>query len=216
MVLPIIAMLVVTMIVAGYQDEGKPIEVDEGYDEMNLGYLPGPNESETFYDEDNDSSSKNATATTSLKDSNGTLEFEVLVESIISTENRQFIHLILSTDGSFEKNDQINKNLFKVKGLDGNNGSNYVYNFDLSCFEGENVELWLPDEFVSGSSGESESFIGFDVKENEFSAGVRIVWNVPRRHWNESYTIRIESIARGQSQDIISNIDVHIQEEMEK
>lgn len=215
MVVPIVAMLAVTMMVAGYQQDGEQdIEVEEGYGEMEIEYLPGPDQSETFYDAETDRSSKNATATTSLKDSNSTLKFEVLVESIISTENRQFIHLILSTQGSFEKNSQINKNLFKVKGLDENNGSNYIYDFNLACFEGENIELWSPDEYVSGSAGDSESFIGFDIIKNEFSASCELTWKIPRRHWNENYTIRVESIASGLAQDIVSTVDVNIREEV--
>ncbi|MFW6305617.1 MAG: hypothetical protein ACOC1V_07555, partial [Candidatus Saliniplasma sp.] len=42
MVLAIIAMLAVTMIVAGYRDEGEKIEVDEGYGEISVEYQPDP------------------------------------------------------------------------------------------------------------------------------------------------------------------------------
>ena len=214
MVIPIVAMLAVTMIVAGYRDEGEPIEVDEGYDEMNLEYLPGPNESETFYDKNRNISSKNATATTYIGESNNTLEFRIIVQSIMSDGYQQHVKLNLFLDGCVEEKNNLEKNLFELKGLDGNNGSNYVYNFDLSFFEGQNVDLWSSDQFVSGSSGESESFIGFDIKENEFSASARVTWDIPRAYWNETYTIRFESIARGLSQDIVSTIDVQIQEEV--
>lgn len=218
MVILIVSMLAVTMVVAVYyQEEGESeIEVDEGYGEMEIEYLSGAGQSETFYDEDTDTSSKNATATTSLKNSNSTFRFRVIAQSIRSDEYEQLIYLNLFLNGSIEEKNELKKNLFRVKGLNGNNGSNYYYNFDLSFFEGENVELWSPDGFVSGSSGESESFIGFDVKENEFSASVRMIWGIFREHWNESYTIRFESIAKGLSQDIVSTIDVQIQEEVKE
>ena len=207
----LIAVLVVPVViiaaVAGYYlyPVEEPLRIDEGYAEIWLEYLPGPDEGETYYD-------KNVTATTYVDGNDNWLEFEVIPLSSSSDTDYQYVRFTLVTNGHFESTYSPQELLFIVKGLDGPDVYNNHQDFLLSGLNISNLTLWPNPMQNTGSRGSVEAFNGFDVDENEFYAEVELRWRIPRENWNKNYTLRLESTVRGMSEDVTSTIDVHIME----
>ena len=91
MVIPIVAMLAVTMIVAGYRDEGEPIEVDEGYDEMTVVVPPPPGDEVNEIDF-RDNESYRVTARSEINDGEGFLEIDVKLGKWIGLSEQPRYH----------------------------------------------------------------------------------------------------------------------------
>ncbi|MFW5904555.1 MAG: hypothetical protein ACOCTK_03705, partial [Candidatus Saliniplasma sp.] len=100
MVIPIVAMLALTMVVAGWQQEEEEqveIEVDEGYDEIVIPEEEQPEEGgpETY--------PQNKSTVTTHVNNESSLEFEVEPKSVMRSDRVMTIRLKLSAEGYFEE-----------------------------------------------------------------------------------------------------------------
>ncbi|MFW5945713.1 MAG: hypothetical protein ACOCTN_02425, partial [Candidatus Natronoplasma sp.] len=98
MVIPIVAMLAVTMLVAGWQQEKKPvqIEVDEGYDEIVIPEEEQPDEGGPA------TTPQNKSIVTTNVNNESYLEFEVEPRSV-KIGDYMTVRLKLSAEGYFEE-----------------------------------------------------------------------------------------------------------------
>lgn len=214
MVIPIVAMLGVTMIVAGYyqEEEQIEIEVDEGYEEICIEYLPRLNTGKTFQNETTGNYYKNATAITYLEEENNSLHFQVVVESISLYSDEHTIRLKLQAEGNFNEKFELEKLLFQMQELNGKNVSRNGQDFDITFTKENNVDLWPEEKNNGGSIGTHPAYIGFDINGNRFSAEGHVTWRIPRSNWNNTYTLRLQSFVKGLAQDVPATVEVNIQE----
>ncbi|MEF8832783.1 MAG: hypothetical protein V5A66_04605 [Candidatus Thermoplasmatota archaeon] len=214
MVIPIVAMLAVTMIVAGWQQEGEQVEIDveEGYEEIGIEYLPRLDMGKTFRNETTGNYYKNATAITYLEEKNNSLHFQVIVESIVRSSDEHEIDLKLQADGNFKEKFEPEKLLFQMQELNAKNVSRNHHDFDITFVKENNVDLWPQEKYIGGSLGTHPAYIGFDINGNRFSAEGHVTWTIPRSNWNNTYTLRLQSFVKGLAQDVPATVEVYIQE----
>ncbi len=191
----------------------EPITVEEGYEEINLEYVER-GECKSFYNITTDTSTKNATAVTYVDGKNNTLEFQVISLAITGTSREQEIYLELRAKGDFKEKYNLENFLFKMQELNGKTPSRNGQNFLKSYLRGENLKEWPAEQSNEGSRGSNQAFLGFDVKENDFSSEVRVTWDIPKSNWNNTYTLRLQSVVKGMSEDVTATVDVNIKEEV--
>ncbi|MFP4002002.1 MAG: hypothetical protein ACLFU5_08895 [Thermoplasmata archaeon] len=208
MVIPIVAMLAVTMIVAGWQQE-EPIEVEEGYGEMSIEYF-----NKTDNNMGREFSSKNATAVTNVNGENNTLELEVTPLTIWAASGRQSIRFKIEVKNDFEQNFNPKKLLLTAKGPDEESNYENTLHFSRSYSNVSGLVPWPGERCEIGKRGNETAFIGYDIKENHFSVKTRTIWDIPKGNWNNTYTLTFQSLIKGMSEDVKATIDVNIKEEV--
>ncbi|MGM0509568.1 MAG: hypothetical protein ACQESD_00370 [Thermoplasmatota archaeon] len=207
------AMMVITVMVAGYRDEGgQKIDVEEGHEEIDLEYMPRLDMGKTYQNETTGEWYKNATAMTYVDGKNNSLKFEVIAESIAFYSEVHEIDLKLRVEGDFKQKYDQERLLFQMQELNGKKSSRNHQDFDNTFVKENKVDLWPEEKYKSGSTGTRRAFIGFDIDENKFSAEGHVTWRIPRSNWNNSYTLRLQSVVKGMSEDVTTTVDVNIQE----
>ena len=189
------------------------IEVEEGRGEINIEYLSRVEDGKTFKNHTTGEWYKKSTAVTYVDDENNSLKFQVIATDITSSRYNQEIDFILICDGNFSDKYDIKNFFFTMKGQDGENVSKNHLDFNTASLKEENVEIWPTEERVDGSKGTVESYLGFDIEKNDFSVEVGVSWNIPRSNWNNSYTVRFQSVVEGLSKDVKTTIDVNLVKE---
>ena len=194
MVIPIVAMLAVTMVVAGWQHEEEQLEidVDEGYDEIVIPEeeVPAENEVENY--------PQNKSMATTYVNNESSLEFEVEPIYVGRTKRQQSTRFNLQARGEFDEDLEIEDFQFQVVQEEG-----YAYSLGNTA---SGLTLWE----YSKRQEHPESY-GFDVDSNEFTAEIDYVWTISREDWEEPHTLELEAIVGGLSEDVTVSIDVHIE-----
>ncbi len=215
MVIPIVAMLAVTMIIAGYyQEEEQEIEVEEGYDEMSFEYidmddLPGytgyinKTTNVTTYIED----------TTHIEESK--LEFEVIASgmSVEKYGGYYMINIFLDAEGEFTKNLSPESFQFRAEQLIDEDIKQEVD--DLPKLEFHGSETAIDNGTSSGTQktwvkGEGEASWGFDLQDEDFKSETMIRWFIPLGS-ESPYTIEFKAVVGGFSEEVKSTIHTHIE-----
>ncbi len=202
MVIPIVAMLAVTLVVAGWQyEEEDPIEVDvdEGYDEIVIPEekIPAENEVENH--------PQNQSVATTYVNNESYLEFEVEPESVMSCEWRRSIFFNFRAKGEFDEDLEIEDFGFLAVETEGGpelNSYDYLSN-TANISEGSDWEY-------SKQHQEPRSF-GFDVDSNEFTAEIDYTHSIVRENWEEPHTLELEAIVGGLAEEVSVSIDVHVE-----
>ena len=189
------------------------IEVEEGRGEINIEYLSRAEDGKTFKNHTTGEWYKKSTAVTYVDDENNSLKFQVIATDITSSRYEQEIDFILICDGNFSDKYDIKNFFFTMKGQDGENVSKNHLDFNTASLKEENVEIWPTEERVDGSKGTVESYLGFDIEKNDFSVEVGVSWKIPRSNWNNSYTVRFQSVVEGLSKDVNTTVDVNLEKE---
>ena len=114
MVVAIVAMLAVTMVVAGWQyeeeSEQPEIDVDEGFDEITIKNEEIPDIGKTRHRD----FEENRTIVTTEVNGNSSLTFELEVWTIFSGEESRRVSLDLRVEGDFDSN--LNPDMFYLTG----------------------------------------------------------------------------------------------------
>ncbi len=196
MVIPIVAMLAVTMVVAGWQHEEEQLEidVDEGYDEIVIPEeeVPAENEVENY--------PQNKSMATTYVNNESSLEFEVEPIYVGRTKRQQSTRFNLQARGEFDEDLEIEDFQFQVVQ---EVGDTYSLGNTANI---SGLTLWE----YSKQREHPESY-GFDVDSNEFTAEIDYVWTISREDWEEPHTLELEAIVGGLSEDVTVSIDVHIE-----
>ena len=199
MVIPIVAMLAVTMVVAGWQhgEEQLEIDVDEGYDEIVI-----PEEMIKIPEGENVTGTypQNKSMATTYVNNESSLEFEVEPEAVVSDPRRHSVHFTLKARGEFDEDLEIEDFQFQVVQ---EVGDTYSLGNTANI---SGLTLWE----YSKQREHPESY-GFDVDSNEFTAEIDYVWTISREDWGEPHTVELEAIVGGLSEDVSVGIDVHFE-----
>jgi len=201
MVIPIVVMLALTMVVAGWQyEEEVEIDVDEGYDEIVI-----PEEEIKIPEGENVTGTypQNKSVATTYVNNESYLEFEVELEVITSSPRRHSIRFELQVRGEFDEDLEIEDFQFLAVQAGG---------------FGENAYSYISGNYIntSGLSGwelskqrEQPESYGFDVDSNEFTAKMGYTWLIDRENWGEPHTLEFAAIVGGLSENVSVGIDVH-------
>ena len=195
--------VVIIAAVAGYYlyPVEEPLMIDEGFDEMTVEYQQSWG---WIYQ-------LNSTATTNVND-NSRLEFDVVVDSVVSPSSGDVhdIRIELDATGYFE-DDLSPKTLeFRASGFDGVNVSlnDFIFLPKRGTFEGCN--LW-DGGYNSYGRGTGTAVVGFNVEQNNFSARrAELEWRIPPSNFGNPYTLEIQAIVGGLSEEVVATIHVHI------
>ena len=196
------------MIVAGCLEEGEEqieIEVDEGYNEMEVEYLDyGSN-----IPADPDGVVANATTVTEIVDYNGELELYAEVDTQAAAGEMHYIYVYLIADGVFDEKLSLEDFKFTASMLAASNtGVNHI-NFRGTDTEIEGGTMLPWSEQDSGARFEETASVEFDVEENNFSAQSRLRWDIPFGN-EENYTLEIQAVTEGLSQEVTATIQLDI------
>ncbi|MFO7791541.1 MAG: hypothetical protein R6W73_00980 [Candidatus Saliniplasma sp.] len=195
MVIPIIAMLAVTMMIAGYRDEGEEqvdIEVDEGYDEISLEYLP-ENSSPISYPSDA------AIANTSVNN-DSYMDLHVIPRFIGSSSFRQMIRLVIIVEGMIDEELEPEYILLE------NEVSDSSTDFMLT-------ETSINNESISEYHPQTDSIrrVGSYIHTNEFTFETLLQWDIYPENWGEPLTLELKATLRGLSEEVPATVNVHLE-----
>ena len=191
--------------------ESKPeITVDEGHEEISIHYIEN-NKVVSFRNDTTGVWFKNTTAKTNFGNKESHLTFEVITKDMWTGSDDTVIRLKLYIEGNIGEEYQPEDLLFTMQELAGTNVSKNLQGFDEGFLEKENLKLWPLKECDYGTTGLKKSRIGFDIKENDFSAEMGATWTIPRDNWNNSYTLRLKSMVQGMSEDVTATVDLNIE-----
>jgi len=206
MVVPIVAMLAVTMVVAGWQHEG-PIEWEKGYDEMEIEYVE-PGEAVPSPEEDREM--EKVTAITEINDGRSTIEFSVETISISrgGHPTRSTVTLGLLAEGDFEENLSPESIRFTAELVNETTESFISFSFLKGYIEAEGATLW-PTEDIRSVGGSETAYIGFDIHEDEFTIWDEISWQIYDEDLG-TYTLELRAEIEGLSEEITSTVQVTI------
>ncbi|MFO7792175.1 MAG: hypothetical protein R6W73_04225 [Candidatus Saliniplasma sp.] len=214
MVIPIIAMLAVTMMIAGYmeEDEGEKqveIEVDEGYDEMTVEYQPDP-ETPSGYDYQ-----RSSIVTTSIDDDNS-IELNVTVVDVINklrgiepgygTE----VYIRMYAEGDFEDDLSPETLELRARGLGSHNVSYNDHNIVTGREETGGCSRWSSGYSQFGRGTETAN-VGFDIEQNDFAVNsAEMDWQIPGESYGKPYTLEVQAVVGGFEEEIKATVHVHI------
>ncbi len=204
MILPIIAMLVITMIVAGYRDEREPIEVDENPGELTIEYR-------TIEDQVGEPDVKAIGSTVVNNDSH--LELETNVTNISPGGEFQRIFVRLNAEGAFEKELQIDAFKFTASETEENEPPFNGIDFESSKSRIEGGEIWPTERQRTGvltSSPEHYAYEGYDLDSNDFTANSILMWSIPTENVGEEFSLEIQAVVHGLSEDVTATVQVDI------
>jgi len=214
MVLPIIAMLAVTMIVAGYRDEGKQIEieVEEYPDELNIEPV---NESDDGTGIDGRNlRPKNVTGVTTVNnESQLSLRVEPLSRFIEGrpSPSTQFLQSDFQVSGAFEGD--LDLETLRIEVTETQSKESSWVQFLIQELEIDEGERWPEKEFSAGETfptPDDKAYVGFDIDSNEFVANGRIQWE--SRNIEGNFTLQLQAIVEGNfSEEVVSTVELHIE-----
>ena len=195
MVVPIVAMLAVTMVVAGWQQGGEQdIDVVPGHGEIIIPEeeIPGEGGPETY--------PQNKSIATTYVNNESYLEFEVKPMYVYCTEREHGMRLKLQARGEFDENLEIEDFQFIATPSDG------FFTFQPSFANLSGVSPWE----YSKQRKQPESF-GFSVDSNEFTVEITYFWGINREKEGDTFTLELEAIVEGLSEDVSVNVDVYFE-----
>ncbi len=209
MVVPIVAMLAVTMMVTGWQQD---IVVEEGYNEMGIEYRENIIEETDLTDKYYEN--KTCTAVTTVNENN-TLELtiEMFMSSLTGEGDYQTI-IKMSAEGEFFSDLKPSEIRLTAKGLEGENTSNNFLDFLTSQNKCKNASFvgWEETEKRSpGARGEHESFITFDVEKGEFNIETRVQIVIDESNIGNEYSYQFQAVLDGLSEDVTTTVLLHIE-----
>ena len=215
MVIPIVAMLAVTMVVAGYNRQSRIEEIDTNHDEMSIEYVEKASGGHSFKNETTGDYEKNATAITYVDGEENYLKLDVIARDIASLGESQQVRLILDVEGKFSEEYSPGEFLFTIRALESENVSRSHQGFDMGFLGEDNLELWPYEDLLMGSRGTEKSLLGFDVEDNEFFGEVQVTWTIEPFDFADDYTLRLNSVVRGMSEEVKSTVEVNLTEAIE-
>jgi len=211
MVIAIVAMLAITMVVAGWQyEEQVEIDIQEGSAEINIEYLEEKGEVEDV--------SKSAVATTEVEE-NSELELNVFVGTMVTLGVEEQTEIVVSMDATGEFEEELTPDSFRFSGRILYDGEDEVAEVPLLHFETgytdiDNGSVWAGRRHklsTRGLEAVEPAFIGFDLDDNSFDAESRMLWYIPFDN-EVPHTLELKAIVEGMSEEVTSTVQVNISE----
>lgn len=202
MVIPIVAMLAVTMVVAGYyqeEEESKQpeFEVQKGDNETEISYLQ-EDESSVDYN-------RSIKANTSI-DGQPVLEFEAVITGSAIAADYHWTTLNLTAEADIPEDLNPEKFRFRASGSGEDNLSDSEIEF-----------LSMNSEINNGSVLDDSEFLPFEecysLDSNQFRASSSVIWRISEGSRGEPFTLNLEAIIEGLSAEVSASIEVHIEGE---
>ena len=198
MVIPIVAILVVTMIVAGYRDEGEQIEIDvddeDGFGEIIIYDPPDIGEVENYPE-------KNSTALVYVNN-DSYLKFEVDLRSAWTTETRRGIDIKFEIEGEFEDDLDPESLLINTEEISELSDTVSKVDFEFSSLREENLTY---------SHTRSPWSLGHDIDADEFEISVVLQWKIYHGYQYEDLTLELSAIVEGFSEEVSAVVHVHVE-----
>ena len=206
MVIPIVAMLAVTMVVAGWQyEEKQEIDVEENPGELTI-------EHRTIEDQVGEPEEE-ATGTASVNNDSH-LELETNITKISPSGEFQRIFVRLNAGGNFEKELQIDAFKFTASETEENEPPFNGIDFESSKSRIEGGEIWPTEKQRTGvlaSSPEHYAYEGYDLDSNDFTVNSILMWSIPKENVGEEFSLEIQAVVHGLSEDVTATVQVHIE-----
>ncbi len=205
MVVAVVAMLSVSMVVAWWyqREEEQEIEVDEGLGELTIEHWDNK-DNVTGY---NFAKELNATAVTTV-DNKSELEFEVHPISVIVDWVEELVSINISAKGEFEKHSGIESFRFRA-------GEKYGFTnaveIQRSYSQIDGGECWSGNEQKGWAGPDGPAYEGFDLNSTQFTVETRIYWIIPTENMGEPFTLEMEAVVEGLSEDVTATVLLHIE-----
>ncbi|MFW6142562.1 MAG: hypothetical protein ACOC53_08410, partial [Candidatus Saliniplasma sp.] len=199
-----IAMLVITMVIAGYRDEGE-MKIEEDPGELTLQHRTGE-------DQVGEPEAKAIGSTVVNNDSH--LELETNVTKI--SPGGEFEHIIihLTAEGTFEEDLEIDTFKFTASETEESEPPFNGIDFESSKSRIEGGEIWPTERQRTGvltSSPEHYAYEGYDLESNDFTVDSILMWSIPEENVGEEFSLEIQSVVHGLSEDVTATVHVHLE-----
>ncbi len=194
MVIPVVAMLAVTMMVAGWQqggDDEVEIDVAPGHGELIIPEekIPEKGEVENY--------PQNKSIVTTYVNNESSLELEVEPMYVTSPADEHNVRFKFRATGEFDEDLDIENLKFVATPSDG------IFTFEggFANISGGTLikQEWPPESFV------------YVLDSNEFTAEVTYSWTIHREKEGDSFSLEVEAIVGGLSEEVSASIDVHFE-----
>ncbi len=224
MVVPIAAMLVVTMFTAGNQQVGEQeLDVEEGYDEITVIVPPKPegepNKKALFR------TCENATAMSHINGNKSYLQIDVhpYYWGAIPPDNTSratyYVGIFVSVEANLEseydpKALRIESRVLGAPKID----SNHInwHTSDMDNEDRNNLNPWPASKMSTGVQGDGCSYIGYDIKGNNFATGDTKLRNEHPSNYSlvdSPITIEIKGVLKGLSKDVEATVNLSFTQE---
>ncbi len=213
-VVGIVAMLAVTMVMARYREDKKPIEWEEGYDEVAVTVPSSSSEPGKRHDK-NESNTAIAVSTINGKDS---LELNVTpIYSKAIGGTRYTTDIWVSVEGNISTELDPEELVIETEMKEAPEPA-IAQDHYLSQWEAENLDLWPPKELIPGSGGYEKTRLGSDIEDNNFSGGFEFFYTYYEREvpFDEPITIEVRAILRGLSEEVTARAELTFEKEVDE
>ncbi len=192
-------MLIFTMIATGCLtgEDTISVDVDEGFDEMTLEYLPGPDEVTTY-------PNVSATATTHINN-DSYMKFDVIPRSIMVTERSQIINLNLSAETILAEDLKPTSFKFTFRLIEAEEFADNFMHFQKERTETDN-NTFVFEERISRYS----HALHFDVNSYVFHTETLLQWDIWNTSWGYPATLEVTASLDGFAEEVVATIYVHI------
>jgi len=216
MVVPIVAMLAVTMVVAGWQyEDQESIEWEEGFDETAVTVLPPT--SNINYPQNG---SQSAIAVSTI-DGEEALELNVTPINSVATvgeygnteEYRS--NVLINVEGNIPDGLEPEELVIETEVKEVPTVDDIVLNHYMSQWEAEDLDLWAQEELNTGTGGEEPLVLGSDIEDNNFTGECRFGYSYFKRDvpFDEPITIEVTAILRGLAEEVTARTEVTFEKE---
>ncbi len=209
MVLTIVLVLVVTMLITGCLEEEDPIEVevDEGYDEIVIPEEEQPDEGGPV------TYPQNQSIVTTNVNNESSLEFEVEPRSLKRSDVID-ARIKLSAEGTFEEELDVSTFKFRISEKEESESPFNIARIHPEYSQIDNGDRWPHDEQRTGRAMVGPGNFaheGYDLDSNEFSVETMLYWEIDSENIGEEFTLQLEAIVGGLSEDVSATIDIHLE-----
>ncbi len=203
MVVPIAAMLVVTMFTAAdHQQVGeREIEVEEGYDELTVVVPPAPEDGEN---QESKHFENESTATTLINEDYGSLELGVSPRYWHGPPDAYMCFIEIDVKGDLSLELDPKDMVIQTESIEAPELDRLHVGHRASQWDAEGLELWPGTKRRDGVVGEQETIIGSYLEdEDNFSVDTEILIEHPTADLTqEPITIEFRATLRGLSEKV--------------
>ncbi len=188
------------------------ITVDEGYDEIVIPEEEQPDENDV--ENVTGTNLQNKSTVTTNVNNESSLEFEVEPRSITKSLDLMQVRIKLSAEGYFV--DELDVSTFKFRASE-KEESESPFNsveFQTRYSQIDDGERWPPHEQQIGKAMVGPEYFaheGYDLDSNKFSVETMLYWEIDPENIGEEFTLQLEAILGGLSEDVTATIDINME-----
>ena len=221
LVIAIVAMLAVTIVVAGWQyEDQEPIEWEEGFAESAVRVPSSSHDPGRRHDED----VSNPAIAVSTINGEEALELNVTPRYSDVTSapglDRQKVRefnsdVLFSVDGDIPAELEPEELIIETEVKEAPELDDIVLDHHLSQWEAQDLDLWPREELNTGTGGEEPLVLGSDIEDNSFSGQGRFDYSYWDRDvpFDEPITIEVTAILRGLAEEVTARAEIMFEKE---